>query len=162
MCEKLHGCTYSIIPDQIEAGSYMVAAAATGGDVLIKNVTPSIWSPLPPSCAVPVPRWKSSTMPCGYAVPATSCPEDQHYAASRFSHRHAALMGVLLSVAKGTSTVTESVWDNRFRYVDELRKMGASVQVDGQVAVFEGVESSARLRCVRWTCVPVPLWWWLP
>ena len=58
------------------------------------------------------------------------------------------LMGVLLSVAKGTSTVTESVWDNRFRYVDELRKMGANVQVDGQVAVFEGVEklSPAPLR----------------
>ena len=58
------------------------------------------------------------------------------------------LMGVLLSVAKGTSTITESVWDNRFRYVDELRKMGASVQVDGQVAVFEGVEklSPAPLR----------------
>ena len=50
------------------------------------------------------------------------------------------LMGVLLSVAKGTSTITESVWDNRFRYVDELRKMGAVVQVDGQVAVFEGVD----------------------
>ena len=60
------------------------------------------------------------------------------------------LMGVLLSVAKGTSTVTESVWDNRFRYVDELRKMGASVQVDGQVAVFEGVEklSPAPLRAL--------------
>ena len=53
-------------------------------------------------------------------------------------------MGVLLSVAKGTSTVTESVWDNRFRYVDELRKMGANVQVDGQVAVFEGVEKLLR------------------
>ncbi len=71
-------------------------------------------------------------------------------------------MGVLLSVAKGTSTVTESVWDNRFRYVDELRKMGASVQVDGQVAVFEGVEklSPAPLRALD--CVPVPPWWWLP
>ena len=58
------------------------------------------------------------------------------------------LMGVLLSVAKGTSTITESVWDNRFRYVDELRKMGANVQVDGQVAVFEGVDklSPAPLR----------------
>ena len=50
------------------------------------------------------------------------------------------LMGVLLSVARGTSTVTEGVWDNRFRYVDELRKMGANIQVDGQVAVIEGVE----------------------
>ena len=70
------------------------------------------------------------------------------------------LMGVLLSVAKGTSTITESVWDNRFRYVDELRKMGASVQVDGQVAVFEGVESSVLHRCALPTCVPVPPWWW--
>ena len=60
------------------------------------------------------------------------------------------LMGVLLSVAKGTSTVTESVWDNRFRYVDELRKMGANVQVDGQVAVFEGVDklTPAPLRAL--------------
>ena len=60
------------------------------------------------------------------------------------------LMGVLLSVAKGTSTITESVWDNRFRYVDELRKMGANVQVDGQVAVFEGVDklTPAPLRAL--------------
>lgn len=70
------------------------------------------------------------------------------------------LMGVLLSVADGTSTVTEGVWDNRFRYVDELRKMGANVQVDGQVAVFEGVDhlSPAPLRPV--TCGQVQPWWW--
>ena len=72
--EQMHGCTYSIIPDQIEAGSYMVAAAATGGDVLVKNVTPSTSSLSPQSSAVRALRWRSLTMLCGFAAPATSCP----------------------------------------------------------------------------------------
>ena len=139
--EKLHGCTYSIIPDQIEAGSYMVAAAATGGDVLIKNVTPKHLEPITAKLrragaeveefddAVRV-RRTGDILPLKInTMPHPGFPTDMQ-----------PLMGVLLSVAKGTSTVTESVWDNRFRYVDELRKMGAVVQVDGQVAVFEGVD----------------------
>lgn len=146
---QLHGCTYSIIPDQIEAGSYMVAAAATGGDVLIKNVTPKHLEPITAklrragaeveefddavrvSRTGPILPLKINTMPH------PGFPTDMQ-----------PLMGVLLSVADGTSTVTEGVWDNRFRYVDELRKMGANVQVDGQVAVFEGVDhlSPAPLR----------------
>ena len=149
--EKLHGCTYSIIPDQIEAGSYMVAAAATGGDVLIKNVTPKHLEPITAKLrragaeveefddAVRV-RRTGDILPLKInTMPHPGFPTDMQ-----------PLMGVLLSVAKGTSTVTESVWDNRFRYVDELRKMGASVQVDGQVAVFEGVEklSPAPLRAL--------------
>ena len=147
--EKMHGCTYSIIPDQIEAGSYMVAAAATGGDVLIKNVTPKHLEPITAKLrragvdveefddSVRVSR-KGDILPLKInTMPHPGFPTDMQ-----------PLMGVLLSVAKGTSTVTESVWDNRFRYVDELRKMGANVQVDGQVAVFEGVEklSPAPLR----------------
>ena len=147
--EKMHGCTYSIIPDQIEAGSYMVAAAATGGDVLIKNVTPKHLEPITEKLrragveveefddAVRV-RRTGDILPLKInTMPHPGFPTDMQ-----------PLMGVLLSVAKGTSTITESVWDNRFRYVDELRKMGASVQVDGQVAVFEGVEklSPAPLR----------------
>ena len=71
--EKMHGCTYSIIPDQIEAGSYMVAAAATGGDVLIKNVTPKHLEPSRPSCAVQGSLWRNLTMLCGYPVPAIFC-----------------------------------------------------------------------------------------
>mgnify|MGYP000345772243 CR=1 FL=1 len=139
--EKMHGCTYSIIPDQIEAGSYMVAAAATGGDVLVKNVTPKHLEPITEKLrragveveefddAVRV-RRTGDILPLKInTMPHPGFPTDMQ-----------PLMGVLLSVAKGTSTVTESVWDNRFRYVDELRKMGASVQVDGQVAVFEGVD----------------------
>ena len=147
--EKMHGCTYSIIPDQIEAGSYMVAAAATGGDVLIKNVTPKHLEPITAKlrrAGVEVEEFDDSfrvrrtgdILPLKInTMPHPGFPTDMQ-----------PLMGVLLSVAKGTSTVTESVWDNRFRYVDELRKMGANVQVDGQVAVFEGVEklSPAPLR----------------
>ena len=148
---KLHGTEYSIIPDQIEAGSYMVAAAATGGDVLIKNVTPKHLEPITAKLrragaeveefddAVRV-RRTGDILPLKInTMPHPGFPTDMQ-----------PLMGVLLSVAKGTSTVTESVWDNRFRYVDELRKMGASVQVDGQVAVFEGVEklSPAPLRAL--------------
>ena len=162
--EKMHGCTYSIIPDQIEAGSYMVAAAATGGDVLIKNVTPKHLEPITAKlrrAGVEVEEFDDSVrvrrtgdiLPLKInTMPHPGFPTDMQ-----------PLMGVLLSVAKGTSTVTESVWDNRFRYVDELRKMGANVQVDGQVAVFEGVEklSPAPLP-VRPTCARALPWWWLP
>ena len=149
--ERMHGCTYSIIPDQIEAGSYMVAAAATGGDVLVKNVTPKHLEPITEKLrragveveefddAVRV-RRTGDILPLKInTMPHPGFPTDMQ-----------PLMGVLLSVAKGTSTVTESVWDNRFRYVDELRKMGANVQVDGQVAVFEGVDklTPAPLRAL--------------
>ena len=149
--KEMHGCNYSIIPDQIEAGSYMVAAAATGGDVLVKNVTPKHLEPITAKLrragieveefddAVRV-RRTGDILPLKInTMPHPGFPTDMQ-----------PLMGVLLSVAKGTSTITESVWDNRFRYVDELRKMGANVQVDGQVAVFEGVDklTPAPLRAL--------------
>ena len=134
---QLHGCTYSIIPDQIEAGSYMVAAAATGGDVLIKNVTPKHLEPI-----------TAKLRRAGAEVEEFDDAVRVSRTGPGFPTDMQPLMGVLLSVADGTSTVTEGVWDNRFRYVDELRKMGANVQVDGQVAVFEGVDhlSPAPLR----------------
>ena len=133
--QQMHGCTYSIIPDQIEAGSYMVAAAATGGDVLIENVTPKHLEPITAKLrragveveefddAVRV-RRTGDILPLKInTMPHPGFPTDMQ-----------PLMGVLLSVAKGTSTITESVWDNRFRYVDELRKMGAVVQVAALMA----------------------------
>ena len=139
--EKMHGCTYSIIPDQIEAGSYMVAAAATGGDVLIKNVTPKHLEPITAKLrragitveefddAVRVSR-TGDILPLKInTMPHPGFPTDMQ-----------PLMGVLLSVAKGTSTITESVWDNRFRYVEQLTRMGASIKVEGKMAVIEGVE----------------------
>ena len=147
--KQLRGGAYSIIPDQIEAGTYMAAVAAAGGDVLIQNVIPKHLDCITAKLvemgveveelddAVRVRRSGPISRTNVKTMPYPGFPTDMQ-----------PLMGVLLSVAKGTSTVTESVWDNRFRYVDELRKMGANVQVDGQVAVFEGVEklSPAPLR----------------
>lgn len=137
---KLHGCTYSIIPDQIEAGTYMVAAAATGGDVLVKNVIPkhleSITAKLVESGvevieyddAVRV-RRKSELHKCNVkTMPHPGFPTDMQ-----------PQMAVLLSVAHGTSIISESVWDNRFRYTEQLLRMGARIKVDGKVAIIEGV-----------------------
>ena len=119
--EKMHGCTYSIIPDQIEAGTYMVAAAACGGDVLVKNV-------IEYDDAVRITRFKPLTRCNVKTMPHPGFPTDMQ-----------PQMAVLLSVAEGTSILTEGVWDNRFQYVGELSRMGANIQVDGKVAVIEGV-----------------------
>lgn len=143
--QYLRGVTYSIIPDQIEAGTYMAAAAATNGDVLIKNVIPkhleSITAKLEEmgvevienddSVRVrrsgPLHRCNVKTMPHP-GFPTDMQPQ----------------IAVLLSLAQGTSIITESVWDNRFRYMEELKRMGAQISVDGKLAVVEGVPS---LKC---------------
>lgn len=139
--EKMHGCTYSIIPDQIEAGTYMVAAAACGGDVLVKNVIPkhleSISAKLVESGAeiieyddaVRVTRFKPLKKCNVKTMPHPGFPTDMQ-----------PQMCVLLSIANGTSILSESVWDNRFQYVGQLLRMGASIQVDGKVAIIEGVK----------------------
>ena len=127
---NLHGCTYAIIPDQIEAGTYMVAAAATGGDVLVKNVIPkhleSITAKLL-ECGVNVTEYDDSVRVQSdgkfkkinlKTMPHPGFPTDMQ-----------PQMAVLLSVAEGTSLVSEGVWDNRFKYIDQLIRMGAQVQV---------------------------------
>lgn len=137
---SLHGCTYSIIPDQIEAGTFMAAAVATGGRVLIKNVIPKHLEAITAklvemgaevteyddsiliSRSGPLLKANVKTMPHP-GFPTDMQPQ----------------MAVLMSLAEGTSIISEGVWDNRFRYVEELRRMGASIQVDGKVAVIEGV-----------------------
>ena len=139
--EKLGGSTYSVIPDQIEAGTYMAAAAATGGDVVIENVIPKHLETITAKlknmgCEVeemddcvrvsrskPLQRCNVKTMPHP-GFPTDMQPQ----------------IGVLLSMAEGTSILTEGVWDNRFQYVEELRKMGAEVSVDGKIAIFDGVK----------------------
>ena len=138
--EKLHGCTYSIIPDQIEAGTYMLAAAACGGDVLVKNVIPkhleSITAKLIEAGAeiieyddaVRVTRFKHLNKCNVKTMPHPGFPTDMQ-----------PQMAVLLSVASGTSLLSESVWDNRFQYVSQLTRMGANISVDGKLAVIEGV-----------------------
>ncbi len=137
--QYLHGTTYSVVPDQIEAGTFMVAAAATGGDVLIKNVIPKHLEPITSKLRKigvnvdefddsvrvwvdgPLVRTNIKTMPHP-GFPTDMQPQ----------------MATLLTLAEGTSIVTEGVWEQRFRYVDELRRMGADISVDGKVAVIEG------------------------
>ena len=139
--EHLHGTTYSVIPDQIEAGTFMVAIAATGGDVIVRNVITkhleSITAKLR-EMGVEIDEYEDSvrvrrTGPlrrCNVkTMPHPGFPTDMQ-----------PQIAALLSIAKGTSIVTEAVWDNRFRYIEELKRMGAVISVDGKVAVIEGVD----------------------
>ncbi len=139
--EKLHGCSYSIIPDQIEAGTFMVAAAAAKGDVLLKNVIPkhleSITAKLR-ECGITVEEYDDSVRiisdtragTCKVtAMPHPGFPTDMQPQMTTF-----------LALSDGASIVTDGVWDNRFRYVDQLSKMGANIQVEGKAAFISGVE----------------------
>ena len=136
--EKLHGGCYTIIPDQIEAGTYMVAAAATGGEVLVKNVIPKhlecISAKLRETGTI-VQEYEDSVLVKGASTLRKANIKTLPYPG--FPTDMQPQMGVLLCIAKGTSVITEGIYDNRFKYVNELRKMGAEVQVDGRVAVFE-------------------------
>ena len=139
---SLHGTTYSVIPDQIEAGTYMIAAAITGGDLTITNVIPKhlesisaklieagaevleydeavrvIMNRRPKTCNV-------------LTMPHPGFPTDMQ-----------PQMTTLLALSDGVSVMTEGVWDNRFKYVDQLTLMGAKIKVDGKVAIINGVES---------------------
>lgn len=138
--EKLGGSTYSVIPDQIEAGTYMVAAAATKGDVIIDNVIPKHLETITVKLremgceveefdnAVRVQRTGALQRCNVKTMPHPGFPTDMQPQIS-----------VLLAMAQGTSIITEGVWDSRFQYVEELKRMGAKATVDGKVAVFEGV-----------------------
>ncbi len=137
---KLHGTEYSIIPDQIEAGTFMCAAAITRGDVMVKNVIPKHLEAI---------SAKLLEMGCEVAE-----FDDAVRVVGKSAQRHTDIktlpypgfptdmqpqMAVTLALANGTSVVTESIFENRFRYVDELSRMGANVKVEGNVAVIDGV-----------------------
>lgn len=138
---KLHGGTYSIIPDQIEAGTYMAAVAATGGEVHIKNVIPKHLECISAKLremgvevidgedSVTVRRTGKMVRANIKTLPYPGFPTDMQ-----------PQITTALCMAEGTSVVTEGVFDNRYKYVNELRKMGAQIQVDGKTAVVEGVE----------------------
>ncbi len=136
----LKGAEYAIIPDQIEAGTYMVAAAATKGDVLIKNVIPkhleSITQKLM-KIGVNVEEFDDAVrIWVDGPLVKTSIKTQPH---PGFPTDMQPQISTLLCLAEGTSIVTEDIFSNRFRYVDELRKMGADISVEGKVAVIEGV-----------------------
>lgn len=140
--ESLHGCNYSIIPDQIEAGSYMVAAAVTKGDILIRNIIPKHLEPISAKmvhAGCEITEYDDSLrITCSKRLSALKIKTMPH---PGFPTDMQPLMTVMLCTAKGTSIVTEGIWENRFRYVDELLRMGANIQVDGQIAVIEGVDA---------------------
>ena len=138
--ERLAGGSYSIIPDQIEAGTYMAAVAAAGGEVLVKNVIPKHLECITAKLlemgveveeqddAVLVRRTRPLTRTNVKTLPYPGFPTDMQ-----------PQIAAVLCLAEGTSVLTEGVWDNRYRYVEEFRRMGAQVQVDGKIAVIEGV-----------------------
>ena len=145
---RLHGCTYSIIPDQIEAGTFMMAAAATRGDIVIKDVIPkhleSITAKLlEMGCKLVEGNDWIRVIAEGEVgstnvktLPYPGFPTDMQ-----------PQIAVALALAKGSSMVTESIFENRFKYVDELNRMGAKIKVEGNTAYIEGVEkfTSAQL-----------------
>ena len=137
---RLHGTEYSVIPDQIEAGTFMCAAAATRGDVMVRNVIPKHLEAISAKLAeigceviefddavrvVGKPRQRSTNIK---TLPYPGFPTDMQ-----------PQMAVTLALAEGTSMVTESIFENRFKYVDELARMGGNIKVDGNVAVIDGV-----------------------
>ncbi|MBQ3755955.1 MAG: UDP-N-acetylglucosamine 1-carboxyvinyltransferase [Oscillospiraceae bacterium] len=137
--DELHGGSYSIIPDQIEAGTYMVAAAATGGEVLITNIIPKHLEGISAKLRETgtfIEEYEEAILVRGAeklrrinlkTMPYPGFPTDMQ-----------PQFGVLLCQANGTSVITEGIYDNRFKYVNELRKMGAEIQVDGRVCVIDG------------------------
>ncbi len=137
--QHLHGTTYSVIPDQIEAGTFMIAAAATKGDIIIKNIIPkhleSITKKLE-KIGVSIEQYDDSmrvwvegplVKTNVKTMPHPGFPTDMQ-----------PQIATLLTLAEGTSIVTEGVWAQRFRYADELRRMGADITVNGKVALIEG------------------------
>ena len=145
--EKLHRTEYSIIPDQIEAGTFMCAAAATKGDVLIKNVIPKHLEAtsaklIEAGCmieefddAVRIVANKGLTHTQITTLPYPGFPTDMQ-----------PQMTVVLGMADGTSTVTESIFENRFKYVDELSRMGADIKVESNIAIIRGIKEYTGAR----------------
>ena len=138
---SLHGTTYSVIPDQIEAGTFMAVAAATKSDIIIRNVIPKHLEPITNKLikiGVQVEQFDDYVRVIG---------GENYVGTSIKTHPHPGFptdmqpqISTVLTCASGTSMITESIFDNRFRYVDELRRMGANISVEGRVAVIEGVE----------------------
>lgn len=137
--ERLRGCTYAVIPDQIEAGTFMAAIAATKGDAIVKNIIPKHLESITKKMekiGVNIEQFDDSLHvwvdgPLVKAniktAPHPGFPTDMQ-----------SQIATLLTLAEGTSIITENIWEQRFRYVDELRRMGADITVNGKVALIEG------------------------
>jgi UDP-N-acetylglucosamine 1-carboxyvinyltransferase len=139
--KRLHGTTYSIIPDQIEAGTFMFAAAATKGDITVRDVIPkhleSISAKLMEmGCTIVEGDDSVRVIGCDEL----KCTNVKTLPYPGFPTDMQPQVAVTLALAKGTSMVTESIFENRFKYVDELNRMGSNIKVEGNTAYIEGVE----------------------
>lgn len=137
---KLHGTEYSIIPDQIEAGTFMCAAAVTRGDVMVKNVIPKHLEAI----SAKLLEIGCEVVEFDDAVRVVGKPHQRHTNINTlpypgFPTDMQPQMTVTLALANGTSIVTESIFENRFKYVDELARMGSNIKVEGNVAIIDGV-----------------------
>lgn len=138
---KLHGAEYTIIPDQIEAGTYMIAAAITGGDVIVKNIIPKHMDCLSAKLEemdVTIEEFDDSIRVLADKPLKNVNVKTMSYPG--FPTDLQPQMAALLTVCRGENIITENVWDNRYQYIDQLRKLGADVNVDGRVAKIQGVE----------------------
>lgn len=145
--ERLHATEYSVIPDQIEAGTFMFAVAAAGGNVLVKNVIPKHLE-----------ATTAKLLEVGCQVEefddSVRVISDRHLRHTQvttlpypgFPTDMQPQMAVLLGIAEGTSTVTESIFENRFKYVDELTRMGADIKVESNIAIISGVKRYTGAR----------------
>lgn len=140
--EKLHGAQYSIIPDQIEAGTYMISAAITHGDVTVHNIIPKHMDSL---------SAKLREMNCNVdegddfirviAKDKLSSSNIKTMTYPGFPTDLQPQMTALLSVANGTGVITETVWENRFQYIAELKRLGANIKVDNKIAIINGTKN---------------------
>lgn len=139
--KSLHGAEYSVIPDQIEAGTFMFAAAATKGDIMVRNVIPKHLDCLTSKLreiGCEISEFDDAVrIVCKKRLHATSVNTMPY---PGFPTDMQPQMSVILTLAEGTSVVTESIFENRFRYVDELTRMGACIQVEGNIAIINGIE----------------------
>ena len=138
--ERMHGCTYSIIPDQIEAGTFMCAAAVTRGDITVKNVIPKHLEAI----SAKLMEMGCEVVEFDEEIRVVGKPKQRHMNFKTlpypgFPTDMQPQMTVALALADGTSVVTESIFENRFKYVDELSRMGANIKVEGSVAIVDGV-----------------------
>lgn len=146
--EKLHGAQYTIIPDQIEAGTYMIAAAVTRGDVWVRNIIPKHMDSL-----------SAKLIEIGVGVEESDDAIRIYSTGKEFKGTNVKTMAypgfptdmqpqmaVLLSICKGKSIITENVWEKRYQYTDELRNLGAKINVEGRMAIIEGVDSLVGTR----------------
>ena len=143
--QNLHGCTYAVIPDQIEAGTYMIAAAATKGDVIIRNVIPTHLESVTAKlleCGTDV-QTRDDGNEFVIQVRASERPRAVNIKTMRYPGFPTDLqqpMSSMLTLAEGRSMVTENLFENRFNHCDELVRMGAKIIVNGRTATIEGVE----------------------